>query len=561
LFHFLVAIFLLFPAMASAQTPPEQCQQSGINLSYIPSWTSSWPFVDAFKIRRPWISGSADGNTWDDGRAIPLDADGWVTAVQPDQRVHTLVYDNAQGHYPAGRYVVFYEGQGQLVLRGDAQLVSQSPGRMEFDINPTNVGIHVEIRSTDPQDYIRNIRIIMPGFESTYQTNPFHPAFLESLRSFDVIRFMDWQNTNGAWTHDWSMRPTPNGAGYSLGLGVPIEVMVDLCNELDADPWFCMSHRFDDAYVQNFAALVASRLEPERTVYVEHSNEVWNAIFQQYHDSVQKAAELGIQGDDDFQRAMRYHSQRSVEIFDMWDDHFTPDRLVRVMGGWHVNTWVTGQLLDWNNAYQHTDAFAVAPYFGGNLGVGNNPPQTLQMTPDEVLDACMESIEQQRAISVNQFNTVQSYNNVDLIAYESGQHMVGVGSWSNNADLTALFIEANRHPRMYDAYKADIEGWYGLGGKLMTAFASCQTPGRSGSWGLLEYQDQPLSQAPKMAAWVDSNTNPADLNNDGITDTFDVFLFLTLFGKQDPIADFTGDGVFDVFDVLAFIDLFVPGCS
>jgi len=55
------------------------------------------------------------------------------------------------------------------------------------------------------------------------------------------------------------------------------------------------------------------------------------------------------------------------EGFDLWDDHFTPDHLVRVMGGWQTNTWVTEQLLDWNNASQHTDAFATAPYFGGSL--------------------------------------------------------------------------------------------------------------------------------------------------------------------------------------------------
>ena len=552
-------ILTLIVSAAFAQTPPQPCPPSGINLSYIPSWTPSWPFVDAFKIRRQWISGSADGNTWDDGRPVPTDANGWVTSVQPDQRVHTLVYDNAQGHYPGGRYVVLYEGQGQLVLRGDAQIVSHSPGRMEVDITPSNGGFHVEIRATDPQDYIRNIRIIMPGFEGTYQSQQFHPEFLDSLRTFDVIRFMDWQNTNGSWTHDWSMRPEPGDGGYSLGLGVPIEVMVDLCNQLDADPWFCMSHLYDDNYVDNFASLVASRLEPGRRVYVEHSNEVWNSIFPQYHDSVQRAAELGIPGDP-FQSAMRYHSQRSVDIFDMWDDHFAPDRLVRVMGGWHVNTWVTGQILGWNNAHLHTDAFAIAPYFGGELGVGNNPNQTLQMTLDEIIDACLASITSQRTISIAQYDAVQSYSNIDLIAYESGQHMVGVGSWSNNAELTALLIEANRHPRIYEAYTEDIAGWRSLGGGLMTAFASCQTPSRSGSWGLHEYQDQPLSQAHKMRAWVDSNAQAADINDDGNHDFFDVSLFLSSFLAGDPIGDFNSDSTLDFFDISAFIDTLSTGC-
>jgi hypothetical protein len=544
---------------ASGQTTPSSCPPSGINLSGVTSWTTSWPFVDSFRIRRPWISGPTDGSAWDDGRPIAKDADGWVTSLLPGQRAHTLIHDNAGGHYPAGRYVCLYEGQGQIRIRGDAQTVSHTPGRIELDVTPTDSGLYLEIDATDPADYIRNIRLIMPGFESTYQAHPFHPDFLDSLRSFDVIRFMDWQNTNLTWDHDWSMRPKPTDAGNALGLGVPIEVMVDLCNELDADPWFCMSHRFDDNYVDQFAALVAARLEPELTAYVEHSNEVWNSIFNQYQYAVQRAAELGIPGDP-FQSAMRYHSQRSVEIFDIWDDYFTPDRLVRVMGAWHTNTWVTGQLLDWNNAAAKTDALAVAPYFGGYLGSGSTPNQTLQMTPDEIVDACLVDIAQQRVQTVAQFDMVEQYGDVDLITYESGQHLVGVGSWNSNTQLTALFQAANRHPRMYDAYIDDITGWGDSGGGLMMAFASCYTPSRYGSWGLLEYQDQPLSEAHKMRAWVDFNTNPADFTMDGALNFLDVSAFLSSFALQESAADINADGSLNFLDVSAFLAAFGTGC-
>ncbi len=544
---------------AHGQTAPDACAPSGINLSGLSSWTTSWPFVDSFKVRRPWISAPNDGSAWDDGRPISMDADGWVSSLLPGQRAHTLIHDNAGGHYPGGRYVLLYEGQGQINIRGDAQIVSHTPGRIEVDVIPTNTGMYLELNGTDPQDYIRNIRLIMPGFEATYQIQQFHPAFLDSLRGFDVIRFMDWQNTNGTWNHNWSMRPKPTGSGNALGLGVPIEVMIDLCNELDADPWFCMSHRFDDNYVDQFAGLVYTLLEPERTVYVEHSNEVWNSIFTQHHYAVQRAAELGIPGDP-FQAAMRYHSQRSVEIFDIWDNYSPPERLVRVMGGWHANTWVTGQLLDWNNAAAHTDALATAPYFGGFLGAGTNPNQTLQMTPDEIIDACIADIAQGRVQTTAQSDAVGKYSNIDLIAYESGQHLVGVGSWTNNTELTALFHAANRHPRMYDAYAGDISGWRSSGGGLMVAFASCNTPSRYGSWGLLEYQDQSLSEAHKMRAWNDSMSNPADFTDDGVLDFFDITAFLVAFAIQDSAADFTNDGELDFFDISSFLQAFSSGC-
>jgi len=53
---------------------------------------------------------------------------------------------------------------------------------------------------------------------------------------------------------------------------------------------------------------------------------------------------------------------------------------------------------------------------------------------------------------------------------------------------------------------------------------------------------------------------PPDLNTDCNLDFFDVSLFLTAFGNQDPIADFSGDGLFDFFDVSAFLAAFGAGC-
>lgn len=58
---------------------------------------------------------------------------------------------------------------------------------------------------------------------------------------------------------------------------------------------------------------------------------------------------------------------------------------------------------------------------------------------------------------------------------------------------------------------------------------------------------------------VGCDTNPADLNNDGTLDFFDVSVFLNAYSNQDPIADFTGDGMFDFFDVSAFLNAFSQG--
>lgn len=322
-----------------------------------------------------------------------------------------------------------------------------------------------------------------------------------------------------------------------------------------------MSHRADDNYIEQFASLVASRLKTDRTAYVEHSNEVWNSIFPQYHYAVQESAARGVPGDDDFQRAMRYHSERSVEIFSIWDDYMPSERLVRVMGGWHTNSWVTGQLLGWQNAFEQTDAFGTAPYFGGSFGVGSNPPQTLMMTAEEIIAGCLDSIEQEQLKTQEQLNAIAAYPWIELAAYESGQHLVGVGTWANNTDLTSLLIEANRHPGMYDASFEDITGWRASGAGLMCAFSACRTPTQWGSWGILEFQDQPIEEAHKMRAWLDLTRNPADLDGNGQVDFFDVTLLIQAFMQVDQLADIDENGSIDFFDVSAFLQQFMDSCS
>lgn len=54
---------------------------------------------------------------------------------------------------------------------------------------------------------------------------------------------------------------------------------------------------------------------------------------------------------------------------------------------------------------------------------------------------------------------------------------------------------------------------------------------------------------------------PADLNNDGLLDFFDLQAFLNLYSAGDPAADLIDDGIIDFFDVQEFLNLFAAGCA
>lgn len=53
---------------------------------------------------------------------------------------------------------------------------------------------------------------------------------------------------------------------------------------------------------------------------------------------------------------------------------------------------------------------------------------------------------------------------------------------------------------------------------------------------------------------------PADFNNDGTLNFFDISAFLSAFNSADPAADFTNDGTLNFFDISAFLTAFSAGC-
>ena len=67
-------------------------------------------------------------------------------------------------HAPSGRFLVLYEGQGDIDFDFNAKVVHKEPWRIEIDVETNRTsGIFMKIMSTDASDPIRNVRVIMPG--------------------------------------------------------------------------------------------------------------------------------------------------------------------------------------------------------------------------------------------------------------------------------------------------------------------------------------------------------------------------------------------------------------
>ena len=228
----LAGMALAFSLMGVANLQAEA--RLGINLSGLVDWNTEHPLVDVFHLSRKWIS-QKEGEAWGKGPQLELDSQGWIQKLEPGCFAETPIL--TAGHAPVGEYICLCEGEGRIEFGGGARVVSRGPGRIVVNIDGDKGGVFVQVRETRPGNPVRNIRVIMPGFEKRWQADPFHPEFLKRWRGFASVRFMDWMDTNGCEQREWADRPKPGDASWAIK-GAPVELMVDLCNRLKADPWF-----------------------------------------------------------------------------------------------------------------------------------------------------------------------------------------------------------------------------------------------------------------------------------------------------------------------------------
>jgi len=493
------AIFFAILAFnwASAEKRLNKAFPMGINLTSVCYWSTENPFVDIFKQSQV-FQAQRKGAPYSKGGPLDLDTKVGIKSLEPGQWADTIICREG-GHYKGGEYICLYDGKGRIEFDFDAKIRKRYKGRITLYVSPSPRGIVLKVMETDPQDPIRNIRLISPGFERTCENQVFQPEFLKRWTGFKTIRFMDWMCTNNSLVETWADRPAPDLQTQGSERGVALEYMILLANRLKANPWFCMPHEATHDYVENFAKTVKDNLDPSLKVYVEYSNEVWNSRFQQARYARRVGLGLGF-SKDPFEAGLFFYAKRAKEIFQIWEDVFGgPDRLVRVLAGQNTNPWTSEKILGFRKAYKKADALAIAPYFGGELGKPETVAEVVRMSLEGILDQCRRDMAI-RHKEVAEQAAVAEKHGLDLIAYEGGQHLVGIGGAENNRELTALFITANRDPRMKQLYLEDLGGWKKAGGGMFAAFASMSPYGKWGSWGLLENRDQDPKQAPKYQA-------------------------------------------------------------
>lgn len=499
----------------------------GLNLAPVADQSTQQPFIDVMKAARLWTAEpDAAGGSYDFARLQAdgwLDEDGWPVALPPGVTGITTVMLTdlpEAARELAGRYRADWQGKGTIELGGRATNIRADNGGLSFDFTPGEGAVLLSLTQIDPEDPVRNITVMRADHRAAWEAGMiFSPDWLDRLRGTKLLRFTEWMATRDSKLAHLADSPRLSDFSWMRG-GVPLEAIVMLANELDAEPWFSIPHLADDELVRFYAETVEDLLEPDLRSWVEFSGEVWN---WQY-DQARWAEDQGKARWNRDGTWLQFYALRAAEVSEIWTDVFgadASDRLVRVVSTLTGQTGIEEQILGAPLVVAEGlpapatafDAYAVSGYFAAFLGAAEKQPMlkawlaesaaadpsapyalALTRATEELRDGRHsgqreDTLEDLLQRVLPYHAEIASKNGLKLVMYEGGSHVAGYGAVTDDPDMTRFFETLNYSPQMGKLYGELLAGWTALSDAPFNAYVGLAGPTRWGSWGALRYLD------------------------------------------------------------------------
>lgn len=516
----------------------------GVNLESLADWARLQPFVDMIKTSRAW--GTADA-PWQETKQV--DAQGWPTGdagvVVAVRTLDTGDEGRSYQYLVPGTYRLRFTGKATVTPTASRDVDVRNP-RYDAASNRSSVDVVVGTRATqmmlsfrNTTDGVRDVSLLRPGYADD---ETFTREFISALAPFRIVRFMDYQASNLTRLRAWNDRTTPASASQATNKGGAYEYIVQIANELGKDVWINIPVLADDEHVRSLAQLLKQKLAPGRVVYLEYSNELWNAQFPQTEDNRNAAVAEAIAGDTTLTNGThctkaQFDSANGGACNPHWAGYFrVGKRIVRisrifaeVFGPGAINTtirpvyatqWanpaIAEQVLKNIATYRGKPSsllygVAVAPYF-------NIPQEMIKsttLTVPQLLQALQASIDNTYgpffAVGTDvrgahsrgtpysggdwsraTHKALADYYHIKSMAYEGG---VDLGQSEANA---LVKLQANRDPKMGELVKRELAQWFGCGNDTFMYFNLTSAWNRHGYWGLTN--DPGDLDSPKYAA-------------------------------------------------------------
>ena len=478
----------------------------GGNLNQQTDRIQDHPFVDLVKVTRGFfnLAGRTDPATGVAARAT-VDANGWPTedfafsaedqsefGVQITPGTYHLSFTGPAGVVVAalptapgprsGPAIASNSGTVTLSLGSD----DPASGTYSYAVS-VPAGIYtLALSFTHTAGAVKNIHLIQPGYDpASYPL--YTTTYLNLLQKLspDLLRFMDFTQTNNSTISNWSDRTLP-GQPTAASTGVSWEDVISLANDLNKGLWINVPAQASDDYVTQLATLIRGTLNPGLPIYVEYSNEVWNSSFsQQSYNQAQAVAEvqanpssdlnydhLAINSSNDDTFAERRYARRALQISNLFKNAWTGVGLpspintqVRmVLAGQAANlsrfdTALTYLSSVYGSPSQFFYSLAIAPYFGLNKYA--DPNGVTGISAEQVLQGLSLSLDNYQNTHVfNQAVAQASAYGLKLDAYEAGEDTYG----SLNIAAKQQAVLDPRNAALIERY---LNLWYSAGGEQL----------------------------------------------------------------------------------------------
>lgn len=498
----------------------------GTNLATVNPWSTEYPFIDRMK------SSSNDWMVKGPGGIMPgdpsLEVNGyyqsWPTGAT---QLMVAVQMDPVSLPTTDRYVVTWTGNGtpaflgaNVVASGDHQLTINFTGTTGSDAWDEVVLCLNNIDSSDP---IRDIHVVREDQVDLFnQGEIFTPDFLDKISQMNDVRFVDWDNANTNTVQNWSDRTTEADRSWASGGtndGVPLEVMVKLCNEAHVDMWWNVPTQANDDYVRSALTYIHNNLDPSLTAHIEYSNEVWNWSFQQSHYAAAQADALwgkdangdGVINPNDPAEHIadgneQYYGYRSAQIASMANQIWgsaAEARLDTVISTQTAYEGLENSIFagigkaNLGTVPQLFDSYAIAGYFGGGFtdasGTQAGLAQILAWASQGQagVDAAFAQLEHGGSMigdSIDALKSLYAYqanvahqHNLNLVAYEAGSGLWAGNAISNGAQVEAFIQTLLADPRMVTLYQENLANFNAAGGNLFNAYNDT-----GNDWGTLQ---------------------------------------------------------------------------
>lgn len=327
----------------------------------------------------------------------------------------------------------------------------------------------------------------------------FRTPLLNRLRGFACIRFMDAMQTNANRTGKYV---APLDARTYMD-AMPVEVMASLCNTVGADAWINIPINMSDEDALALVRQFRAALHPALALYVELSNEVWNASFWAYRYAAEQGAAFpAVKGINPGQRWYGYRCAQVAKLISGAGIRF-------VMGTQTMNSGLATSVLKGfdeaggDNATVH--AWIVDGYVSGGIKSADLRTFAAANDLDSVFDRLMNHSGKgaiARGKVYQKHAAIAKTRGWALVSYEANLSVIPKGGRdaAEKALMLSFVKSVYADPRAKEIARVNLTGLKEAGCELVCHFNLTHKPSESGVWGLFEDLDDAVGKPWIQAA-------------------------------------------------------------